>query len=74
MVGALVVMGQSGEPGLRAWADAEERPIELADRTLLGVAGRPGAGAITLRCEEPLASAGAGTMLVGSLARRARGR
>ncbi len=55
---ALVVVSETWAPGWRAWVDGEERPVELLDGTLLGVAVPPGGQAVVLRYEEPLAMTG----------------
>ncbi len=55
---ALVVISESWAPGWRAFVDGVERPVELLDGTLLGVAVPPEGRAITLRYEEPLATTG----------------
>lgn len=55
---ALVVVSETWAPGWRAWVDGGERPVELLDGTLLGVAVPPGGSALTLRYEEPLATSG----------------
>jgi hypothetical protein len=55
---ALVVISETWAPGWQAFVDGAERPVELLDGTLLGVAVPPGGRAVTLRYEEPLASTG----------------
>ena len=55
---ALVVVSETWAPGWRAFVDGAERPVELLDGTLLGVAVPPRGRAVTLRYEEPLATTG----------------
>lgn len=55
---ALVAVSETWAPGWRAWVDGAERPVELLDGTLLGVAVPPGGRVVTLRYVEPLATTG----------------
>ena len=64
---ALVVVSETWAPGWRAWVDEVERPVELLDGTLLGVAVPPGGRRVALRYEEPLASTGLAVSLATAL-------
>ncbi|MDP2275521.1 MAG: hypothetical protein Q8K32_32535 [Archangium sp.] len=56
---ALVVVSETWAPGWRVWVDGVERPVELLDGTLLGVAVPPGGRALRFDYGEPLLTSGA---------------
>lgn len=64
---ALVVVSEAWSPGWRAWVDGAERPVEVLDGALLGVAVPPGGQFVRFEYEEPLWSAGLGLSLCTAL-------
>ncbi len=64
---ALIVVSETWAPGWRVFVDELERPVELLDGTLLGVAVPPGGQAVRFEYAEPLLTTGAAVSVSAGL-------